>query len=106
MMPLSHFLAHKFNHCYFYSDYWSNSSFGLCELKDHSLPTYLYEPVFVKAVGVCVCVGGGGGLGGGGGGGGAGLLGVVGLFRGGVEYNSNVEETNRERTVFISPTKK
>ena len=53
MMPLSHFLAHKFNHCYFYSDYWSNSSLGLCELKDHSLPTYLYELVFVKAVGVC-----------------------------------------------------
>ena len=96
MMPLSHFLAHKFNHCYFYSDYWSNSSFGLCELKDHSLPTYLYEPVFVKAVGVCVCGGGGGG----------GVVGVVGVFRGGVEYNSNVEETNRERTVFISPTKK
>ena len=46
---------------------------------------------------MCVCGGGGGGWG---------LLGVVGLFRGGVVYNSNVEETNRERTVFISPTKK
>ena len=44
-------------------------------------------------MGVCVCVGGGGGL-----------LGVVGLLL--VEYSSNVEETNRERTVFISPTKK
>ena len=39
-----------------------------------------------------------------GGGGRGGLLGVVGLFL--VEYSSNVEETNRERTVFISPTKK
>ena len=44
-------------------------------------------------MGVCVCVWGGGGR-----------LGVVGVLL--VEYSSNVEETNRERTVFISPTKK
>ena len=38
------------------------------------------------------------------GGGEGGGLGVVGLFL--VEYSSNVQETNRERFVFISPTKK
>ena len=47
MMPLSHFLAHKFNHYVILTLITGQTvHLALCELKDHSLSTYNVQSVF------------------------------------------------------------